>query len=201
MSIFRKCNVRMVYIMQRKDLIPLYEELKGYLAQSPKSKDAFDSIYDATIWNQYNETVRLISKVTGEDYERFCIVPITDEPLPCVRIDTYRQKLNGLISRLKAEYFLDKPQPVKALNNVPNTVITLTQQQNQSIHIQLILELQNKIEEQITHYPKGSKERSFLQKLKETLSSVSNITQLISHILKIAKDMGLERDDILKFFT
>jgi hypothetical protein len=195
--IFRKCNVVWNYRMKKEGLRPLYEELKGYLSQAPKSTDPFDSMYDASIWNQYNETVKLISKITGEDYERFCIVPITDEPLTCVRIDTYRQKLNGLISRLKAEYSLDKPQPVK----VPNTVITLTQQQNQSIHIQIVLEIQSKIDEHISHYQEGSKERNFLNKLKESLSSVSNISQLISHILKIAKDMGLDIADIARFFN
>jgi uncharacterized protein (TIGR02391 family) len=98
--------------MNIEDLKPLYAELKGYLEQVPvlNNDDPIQSIYDAPLWNQFNQTVKLISQITGKNYERFIIEPITDEVIPCVRVMTYRQKLAGLISTLEAEYFSKKQQ-------------------------------------------------------------------------------------------
>ncbi len=64
----------------------------------------------------------------------------------------------------------------------------------------MLLEIQSKIDEKIHSYEDGSKEKSFLQKFKNSLSSISNATQLISQLLKLAKDFGLNIEDILKIF-
>ena len=104
----------------KNDLRALYEELKGYLAETPAldNEDPFQSIYEASIWNQFNETVNLIVEISGKDeYKRFYIKPITDEVMPCVRVSEYRQRLSGLIARLKAEYFPDESRnPLKKSN-------------------------------------------------------------------------------------
>lgn len=104
--------------MERKVLIPLCDKLKGYLSQAPalNNEDPFQSIYDASIWEHYNQTVQLICDITDKNYERFKIEPIMDDILPCVRVLIYRQKLTGLISRINAEFFSDRPQ--SSANNV-----------------------------------------------------------------------------------
>ena len=140
----------------------------------------------------------MLSIISGKDYGRFLIEPKSDRNVPYIYLITYRQKLGGLISALHAEYFGNELAP---FSGVPSTIITQSQQQNQSVHIQMLLEIQSKIDEKIPHYPEGSKERSFLQKLKRSLSSISNITQLLSQLLKMAKEFGLRIDDILKFFN
>ena len=65
----------------------------------------------------------------------------------------------------------------------------------------MILDVQSKIDEKIPNYPDGSNEKSFLQKLKGSLSSISNVNQLIQNVLKLAKDSGLDINDALKIFT
>ncbi len=112
-----------------------------------------------------------------------------------INIVAYKQKLGGLISGLHGEYFADEPNP---LDGVPSTVITQTQQQNQSI---MLLEIQSIIYEKLPNYPDGSKEKGFLGKLKSSLSSISNITQFLKQLFKLAKDSGLNADDLHKIFS
>lgn len=91
-----------------KELKPLYAELKGYLEQLPKEVPFDEVIEEAQIWEQYNARVDSVCKITGiEDYSNFKIEPIKIDGvgLPLVRLSAYRQKLGGITSRLKAEYF------------------------------------------------------------------------------------------------
>jgi ubiquinone biosynthesis protein Coq4 len=103
-----------------------------------------------------------------------------------------------LISKLHAEYF---PDELSHLDGVPGTVMTQNQQQSQSVLFQMILDVQSKIDEKISNYKDGSNEKSFLQKLKGSLSSISNVNQLIQTILKLAKDSGLDFNKALEIFT
>ena len=183
--------------MMKEKLRPVYFELKGYLTQFPTSEIKY-IIYDEPVWKQYNDAVKLVVKISEkEDYSRFLIIPSDSVVGPYVELFTYQQKLYGLISRLQGEYFSDEPSP---FGGTPNTVITQSQQQNQSVHIQMLLDIQSKVDEKIPKYPEGSKENNFLQKFKSMLSSMSNITQLFSHFFKTAKEFGLNIDDITEIF-
>ncbi|MBI2472734.1 MAG: hypothetical protein HYV59_16080 [Planctomycetes bacterium] len=180
--------------MNKEELRPLYSELQGYLAQAPNSDKA---ICDESIWKQYNDSVKLISKISREDFNRFLILNIEENVAgKFIRPILYRQKLGGLISFLHGKYFNDEPTPFSA---GPSTIIS--QQQNQSVHVQMLLEIQSKIDERIHSLPEGSKEKSFLQKFKNKLSSISNVTQFISQLIKMAKEFGLNIDDISKIFN
>lgn len=186
--------------MNKEDLRPLYSELQGYLSQAPNfEKPSYDAISDESIWQQYNESVNLISKISEEDFSRFLITNIEGGSTgKFIRLISYRQKLGGLISSLHGKYFFDEAAP---FSTGPSTIISQSQQQNQAVHIQMLLEIQSKIDEKIHSLQEGSRERSFLQKFKNTLSSISNVTQLISQLIKMSKEFGLSIDDISRIFN
>ncbi len=183
---------------KKKELYTIYSELRGYLAQAPTPKKTYEPIETESIWEQYNRTVDLLNNISGEDYNRFRIVPsrYSSTGSTYITIVAYTQKLGGLISALRGKYFAaDEPNP---LDGVPSTVIAQTQQQNQSI---ILLEIQSIIYEKLPNYPDGSKEKGFLEKLKSSLTSISNITQLFSQLFKLAKNCELSINDLLKIFS
>ena len=101
---------------------------------------------------------------------------------------------------LHAKYFSDESAP---FSGSPTTVISQSQQQDQSqnVYIQFVLDLQSCIDKNIDQYDEGTKEKSFLENLKSKLSTVNNITQLFSLILEIAKNFGLNPEEISKLLN
>ena len=170
---------------------PLYSELQGYLSQAPPD-EKHDIIHDESIWSLYNDSVRSLNKVSGVDYSRFII---TSHAEGYITVSTYRQKLGGLISSLHAEYFSDEPAP---FSGGPSTVITQTQQQSQSV--QMLLDIQSKIDEVLPRCEAGSPEQGFLQRLKDSLSTVSNVKELFNLCFKLAKEFGLSITTLMKLF-
>lgn len=182
--------------MSNKEMIrPLYAELRGYLFQAPEVKATYESISDKAVWNQFNNVVRMLGEITKKDYSRFIIEPERSSRVgDFVHIILYRQKLGGLLFSLHAEYFNDEVGP---LDMGPATVISQNQQQQQTVNIQMILDMQSKIDENIDQYEEGSKEKGFLKKVKGSLSSVTNVIQLLSLLLKTAKDFGVSIQEMI----
>ncbi len=183
---------------KKRELKAIYSELRGYLAQAPDIKYEYP-IHEESVWEQYNAAVNLLNEISGKDYSHFSIKPeqSPSSTRPSIGIIAYRNKLGGLISKLHGEYFADEPNP---LDGVPSTIMTQSQEQNQSVHIQMLLDIRSKIDEKIPNYPEGSKERNYLQKLKSLLSSMKSGSQILQTILKMAKDFKLNIDDISTFF-
>ncbi len=121
----------------KEDIKPIYAEFRGYLSEAP-SGGKIDSIYDADLWEQVNQAIDELNRISGEDYNRFKITPQRTQHgiRLSVEKDTYRGKLGGLISRLHGEYFSNELSP---LGGEPSTVISQTQQQSQSFQIELLL--------------------------------------------------------------
>ena len=149
-------------IEMKNKIRPLYSEFQGYLSQAPTSSTTTDSIFDEVMWNQYNDALKLLCDETGKDYTRFIIDSKASKygPSSYVRVDTYRQKLGGLISNLHGEYFSDETPP---FSGMPSTVITQTEQQTMSI--QLLLDVQTRIDKLLPNLEAGSKKQKFLEKL------------------------------------
>lgn len=186
--------------MEKEKIRPLYSELQGYLSQAPSVSEQRNAyIYDKALWNQYNDCVNLLSQISGKDYSRFCV---TAQRLGSgsviVPLVTYRQKLGGLITRLHGEYFSDESAP---FSGSPATIISQSQQQNQSFYVQMLLDIQGKIDEKMPNYNEGTKERNFLQKFKNSLSSVSNVVQLFNLLITLARECGLNIDNIKDIFS
>lgn len=179
-----------------KDKIrPLYSEFQGYLSQTPKLRDARD-IVDDSDWMRYNEVVKELNQIAGENYNKFLIKPEILNDHTIVLVSTYRQTLGGLISRLHAEYFSDEPAP---FSGMPSTIITQTQQQSQSI--QMYLDIQSKIDEAIPNFEDGSKEKGFLEKFKSSLNTASNVNDLFKLCFKLATELGVSIATLLKIFS
>lgn len=111
---------------------------------------------------------------------------------------SYRIKLSGLISRLHGKYFSDEHPP---FSSMPSMVITQHQVQNQAAYIQILLDIQSKIDDKLREYKEDSKEKTFLEKVKSSLSGVGNIIELLCLILKIGNEIGLTIGQILKIFS
>lgn len=175
----------------KEKIRPIYFELQGCLSQAPKGENWF---FANAVWEHYNAVIDELSNVSGDDYSNYKVNPKNYSGGPSVDVLDYRNKLGGLIARLHGKFFRDEPAP---FSGMPNTIITQNQQQNQSLQVQILLEIQSKIDEKIPQFPENSKERGFLDKLKGSLSSVKNVTELILLLLKTGKDAGLSIDQIL----
>ncbi|KKT77084.1 MAG: hypothetical protein UW73_C0028G0009 [Microgenomates group bacterium GW2011_GWB1_44_8] len=186
----------------KEKIRPIYSELQGYLAQAPKLENPLDRSSDKTLWTQVNNTINELNGVSAKNYDSFKLDPeFMDQrgmiPHHYIKISAYRMKLGGLIARLHAEYFSDEPAP---FSGMPTTIISQTQQQNQSFQIQMLLEIQSRIDEKIPKFDEDSKEKKFLEKIKESLASVGNVSQLIALLLRVGKDIGLTVDQIFNIF-
>ncbi len=185
---------------KKRKLKAIYSELRGYLAQAPEVEGGIYDLYEEPVWKQYNETVNQLSEISGKDYSRFCIEPSCSSTSGryYMNIIVYKNNLGGLISRLREEYFSDEPDP---LDEAPSTVIAQSQRQEQSVDIQMVIELADIINEKIGKYDEGSKEKGFLQKLKSLRTSISNTKQLLQTIFKLAKDCGLNMNEAFEIFA
>lgn len=189
-----------------KDKIrPFYSELQGYLREAPPAADTYS--YDTIIIENLNKLIDQISLISEKDYARFKVRIVPESPAneydsmgssASFQIQEYRSNLAGLIANLHGHFFSKEPPP---FSGMPNTIINANQTQSQSVDITLLLAMQSRIEEQLTKFPEGSKERTFLQKLKGALPIIKDATQLISQLFTLAKTAGLSVDDLFKIFS
>jgi hypothetical protein len=184
---------------EKQKIKPIYAELQGYLSQAPSISDKSRIFNDMTLAQQVNSSIKELNEVFEENYDKFSIEEKTIEwngrYRKVIEIKSYRTKLGGLIARLHGKYFSDEPAP---FSGMPNTVINQTQNQSQSVQIQILLETQSIIDNALHNVEKGSDEENFLNKIKDSLSSVKSVTELISLILSSAKEFGLSVVEILK---
>ena len=155
-------------------------------------------ITEATLWDQYNDVIDELSQLTEGDYSRYRIVPDDISGVgKAIRPFSLKMKAAGLVGRLHGEYFSDEPDP---LASSPDTVISQSQDQTQSFQFQLVLEFQSTLDQKIPQHKEGTKERTFLDKLKGGLASVRDTAGLIKLILQTGKEIGLSFEDILGIF-
>ena len=127
----------------------LYAELQGYLSQTPEPNQPTDIFPSDSSWLQYNDTVRELAQLTGEDYDRFIIQPENHDGFNIVQIMSYRQKLGGIICKIHSIYFPDETPP---FSSTPQTIIS----QNQSQSMQMLLDIQSKIDNELAKVKNGS---------------------------------------------
>ncbi|MBU1557393.1 hypothetical protein KKC45_00305, partial [Patescibacteria group bacterium] len=157
----------------KEKIRPIYSELQGYLSQAPEFIPGRERISNGVeIINQLNSSIEELEEISGNDYSRYkeTIKTSTSGSLRYFELLGYRSSLGGLISRLHGEYFSDENPP---FSGMPSTVINQHQNQNQITYIQVLLEIQSKIDSEIPKFETGSNERTFLEKLKQSLSGVS----------------------------
>jgi hypothetical protein len=181
----------------------LYAEFKGYLNEAPTIKER-PAIHHEQIWEQYNNSVMRLSEISGSDYSNFLIKVERGEYDNFIITEVYRSKLGGLISKLHAEYFETSSEPFgssRPTSGKQNIIISQTQHQSQQVFIQMILDVQSKIDEKLPTLQEGSKEKTFFQKLKGSLSATTGIIDLLSKMLILAEDCGISTDQLSKLFS
>jgi hypothetical protein len=177
----------------KEEIRPIYSELQGYLAQAPMKTDKIRTIYAERLWEQYNETVNELSKISEKDYNRYKIIPEMGASRPFVDLDDYRGKLGAIIARLHGQYFHDEAAP---FSDMPSTNIHVNQQQSQTVQIEIAIEMTELITKKLSEVPVISKERSFLEKIKEALRTVRTVPQLITLLITTAQEFGLSIDKL-----
>jgi len=185
--------------MNKETIRPIYMELQGYLSQAPKPTDRME-IYEETFWNQLNNAITLLNEITGNDYRRFCIEPKFESDLGnMIDLNAYRLKLGGLINNLYGQYFADEVEP---FSGKPSTIINQqqSQSQHQEVFVKILFDIRDKIDEQLPMVADGSPEKSFLNKLKDSLSSISSIAGLLNTIFTLASQYGLSMEQLSTFF-
>ncbi len=182
----------------KEKIRPIYSELQGYLSQAPKAEKGYESVSEESIWEHYHSAIKELNDITEEDYDKFKVSPQRGQVGCFVRVVEYRACLGGLISRLHGQYFPDEPAP---FSGMPSTIITQQQTQAQSTKVQILLDLQSTIDNQISKYEKGTPERTFLEKIKEGLSGIGDVNDLVRLLLRTGKKLGLTIDQILAFFS
>jgi hypothetical protein len=185
----------------KEDIRPIYSQLQGCLSQTPKTSAEGSLTFG--ILKNVNQVIDELNDVSGDSYDNFKMhskLHPDDDPVYSVYdLDEFRFFLGGLISRLHGKYFSDENPP---FSGMPSTVITQsqTQQQSQSFQIQLLLEIQSKIDDQLHNLKPSDKKRSFLEKVKEALKSVRNTTELIALLLTTGQEFGLTIEELKEVF-
>lgn len=180
----------------KETIRPVYYELQGCLTQAPEPVKAFSTMDDEQAWNHYHSIIDELNELTGKDYNKFRVVPERGQVNFKVNIGTYRQKLGGLIARLHGTYFSDEPAPFASM---PSTIIT--QSQNQSVHVEFLLEMSYLISDKMNKAKEGTPEKKFLEKIRGTLSKVKNASQFVTLVIITAKEMGISLDQLASLFS
>lgn len=168
-------------------ILGVYEELKGVLASLQDASSWFD---DEGFTRHVNGIVDRASVICKEieDINSYKLdVDHVGNRGPIVHTTQAKAKLNAIIGRLRGTYDLEHSQ---ASVNAGHTFIQ-NQTQSQTQHLSLVLDLHERIISEIPKHEEGSKERTFLENLKETLPTIKDTMGIFSLALKIGSDLGL----------
>jgi hypothetical protein len=184
--------------MHSQEIRPIYEELQGLMSSVP----AGPIVRDESFWIHFHGLIEELEKVTGKDYKRYQVVVDRRYGEPLMMATDYRSKVNALIMRLHGEYFVDETHP---FSGSPTTVVNQSskqeQSQNQSVNISMILDFQSSIDKTLYGNPNlDDMQKSFLEKIKQSLSSVKSFVELINLIVVTAKAVGLNLEIALNLF-
>ena len=177
------------HVETNPEIIGVYEELKGILESVP-DQSWFD---DEGFTNQVNHIIDRAAAICPE-IEDIAVYKIIRDHLndgrQIVHAIQTKSKLAALTGRIRGTYKLEvSPQ---------NSGHTFIQNQSQSQSLSVALEWQERINAEIPKHAQGSQERTFLEKLKESLPTIKSVTDIISSALKIGADLGLDPATIHK---
>lgn len=177
--------------IQRTKIKSLYGDLKGLLNEIPEFHKAY--WVQSNIVLTFNQVLDDLSKISNTDYSIYQ-VPMSemDTERRAFEITRVRTQISRVVSRLEEEHNFKS----NGSESSPNMVINQNQSQSQSIS--LILDIQEKILSEIPKHKEGSKERTFLEKVKLALPNIKTATDIFAVILKIGADVGLQVSDIHK---
>ncbi|MEX0931219.1 MAG: hypothetical protein WDZ88_00550 [Candidatus Paceibacterota bacterium] len=179
---------------EKKKIRPVYSELQGYLNQAPGvGEHGSSTTRDETLWKQLNSTIDELNVVSDLNFDKFKVTGIKNgQSYYYINVSEYRTKLGGLITRLHGTYFSDEPAPFYGM---PSTTITVSNQQEQSQHQTMLVELHSVIDKKLASLPEG-KEKSFLGSLKEGLGTVKDFASLMMLISTLGQKYGIGMEQL-----
>ncbi len=205
----------MPYTKKQKEIMPIYKSLEGLLRQvfSMDSSSEEPGIED--FYNKQIERLKELNPDSKDIWDNFRVEAKSHvishspqrEPVmgnPVIDINEYKGKLSSLIGEVHGRFFIGEPSP--DYGNSPRIMNVQNQQQSQEqiqiqVQTQMLLDVQEKIVKKQKEYKKGSRERKFIDKLKEKLSSVKGYIEFITLVYEVAKAVGLSPDKALKILS
>lgn len=178
-----------------REIKAVYQELKGVLDSLKDITSGSTWFYDNGFSEHVNSIINRINQLCPEvdNATSYKIIAEYNDGTSCtVNVIPTRTKITSLIGRLNGLYSIEEPS--KEIGP------TFIQNQNQSQHqtMSLVLNIQERILSQIQNYDEGTPERSFLEKLKSKLPGVSDVLSIISSILTIGNETGVNIETIKK---
>jgi hypothetical protein len=176
----------------KKQILGIYEELKGISSSMPTGTWFDDEGFAIHTNGVIDRLHTLCPEINDLNSYKIKTSYIQGRGETVDTVPT-KVKLDGLVGRIRGSYDFDQ-------QSTPINGHTFIQQQSQSQeqHQTIILELQERIIAEIKNHNEGTKERSFLEKLKSSLPTLSNTLTIISTILSIANDTGLSVNEVRK---
>ena len=175
----------------KKEILALYEELRGILAALESATSWFD---DEGFTDHANSVISRVALLCPEiETEPYILKKDYNQHRGyLVHTTQAKSKVSSLAGRLKGSYELES---VPAQNG-PTFIQNQSQTQSQTLSV--ALEMQEKILDEILKHAEGTKERSFLEKMKAALPTIKGVTDILSSALKIGGQVGLDPTTIHK---
>lgn len=183
-----------MWMKNEKDKVkPIYQELQGFLSQTPLPKNNYDRLTEDS-WDLVNQSIDKLNQETSKDYNKFRIEPEIVDGIAKVYVTVFRQKLGGLIDYLHAEYFEEDQRP---FSGQPSTIVSQNQTQNMSVqlYVQFGMELQKAMERAETE-----EEKSFLKDISGKIETVKTFIEFILLVTNLAVKHGITMDRLKTIF-
>lgn len=186
----------------KEKIRPVYLELQGYLNQLSQLGDK-SSIRTRATWDNYHSAISELNSIAGCNYDKFkLLIDVSPgnfgQSYNYVDLTNFKFQLGGLIMKLYGKYFFEERNP---LDGTPSTVINTTQNQSQSVQLEIVFEMTELITQKLDKYNKDTPERNFLEQVKEGVKAGKSITELINFILTTGTNLGLTAATILQLLS
>lgn len=167
----------------KNKILGIYEELKGIVSSMPEElwfdDEGFADHANGVIQRAGStcpEIIDIRAYILEKEYSQNRGNIVYTVPA--------KSKLNALIGRLRGTYDLDLPPTSNGH--------TFIQNQSQTQSLSIALDFQERILKEISKHEVGTKERTFLEKIKAVLPTIKSITDIMSSALKIGAELGLD---------
>ena len=138
-----------------------------------------------------------LQNLCNEDLSRFKIINRVGYDPTYFLIMQYRAMLGGLIARLHSKFYSNEPPP---FSGMPSTInhFSQSQTQDQSQNIQLVIDMTTVITKNLAHPDTTPEEKTFLQKVKDILPTVTGGLDLVQKVMTIAAQLGIGIEAVAK---
>lgn len=191
------------------ELLAMKDNLRYYSEKTWITENEF--------WEMYNSKVKKLEELTGSNLAEYSLKVQYKADHSCegfadltysgnyVETSVFSLQISGLLAWLENNHISKrhiKKVKESLSSNASPFVINQHLSQSQNVNIQIsIEEFKNVIDDNRKKYAKGSKETTFLDKVKAGLGTVKNIKDIILLIHGVAKSVGLTLDDIKRIIS